>query len=40
MKDEFYKLVRKAHLTAMAKYLLRNGVINSGTYNVMIKKIG
>lgn len=39
MKDELAKTIKKAHLISMAKYLLKTGVIDTGTYNILLKKI-
>lgn len=39
MKDEFDELMKTANMIAMAKMLLRNGVIDNGTYNSIVRKI-
>ena len=39
MKNEFDKLLKRAHMIAMTNLLLREKLIDTGTYNTMIYKI-
>ncbi len=39
MKDEFDKLVKVANMIAIAKMLLREGIIDNGLYNSIVHKI-
>lgn len=36
---EFEKLAKQAHFTAMAKMLLRQGIIDTSLFNVLMQKI-
>lgn len=39
MKDEFDELVKAANMIAIAKLLLREGIIDNGSYNSIVHKI-
>lgn len=39
MKTGFNELVKNANMIAIAKMLLRRGIIDNGTYNSIVHKI-